>query len=171
MKKGNQTDFWGGTMFFVIGMLFLLVAYGVKIGDMVLLPGYSMGTPARMGPAFFPFWLGLMLAVLGAIIAVGALRSSESKPLERFHWKPILWVLGAVVSFGLLMKPIGMPLAGFLLVVIASFGGDDVKWKPTIFLALGLVVFATGVFVYGLKLPIPLCPDIANLQDMRACRV
>ena len=49
MKKGNQTDFWGGTMFFVIGMLFLLVAYGVKIGDSVLLPGYSMGTPAPSG--------------------------------------------------------------------------------------------------------------------------
>jgi len=76
MKKGNQTDFWGGTMFFVIGMLFLLVAYGVKFGDTVILPGYSMGTPARMGPAFFPFWLGLMLAVLCAIIAVNAVRST-----------------------------------------------------------------------------------------------
>ena len=171
MKRGNQTDFWAGAMFAAIGFLFLIVAYGVKIGDKVLLAGYSMGTPARMGPAFFPFWLGLLLFLLGVAICVVALRSSEVKPVEKFHWGPILWVLGAVVSFGLLMKPIGMPLAGFLLVVIASFGGDDVKWKPTIFLALGLVVFATGVFVYGLKLPIPLCPDVANLQDMRACRV
>jgi len=69
------------------------------------------------------------------------------------------------------MKPIGMPLAGLVLVIVCSFGGEDVKWKQTILLAIGLVVFATGVFVYGLKLPIPLCPDVANLQDMRACRV
>ncbi|APV49952.1 hypothetical protein BWI17_09795 [Betaproteobacteria bacterium GR16-43] len=171
MKKGNQTDFWSGVMFTAIGVLFLVVAYGVKFGDTVLLPGYSMGTPARMGPAFFPFWLGLILAVLGVAIVINALRSKEAKPLEKFHWGPILWVLGAVVAFGLLMKPIGMPLAGLVLVIVSSLGGENFRWKPTIFLAIGLVVFATGVFVYGLKLPIPLCPDISNLQDMRACRV
>jgi len=171
MKKGNQTDFWAGVMFTAIGLMFLVVAYGIKFGDTVLLPGYSMGTPARMGPAFFPFWLGLILSLLGAGIVVAALRSHEEKPLEKFHWGPILWVLGAVVSFGLLMKPIGMPLAGLVLVIIASMGSHDFRWKPTIILALCLVIFATGVFVYGLKLPIPLCPDISNLQDMRACRV
>jgi hypothetical protein len=171
MKRGNQTDFWAGAMFAAIGFLFLIVAYGVKIGDKVLLAGYSMGTPARMGPAFFPFWLGLLLFLLGVAICVIALRSSEVKPVEKFHWGPILWVLGAVVSFGLLMKPIGMPLAGLLLIIIASMGSHDFRWKPTIILAVCLVIFATGVFVYGLKLPIPLCPDVANLQDMRACRV
>jgi len=37
---------------------------GVKLGDSVLLAGYAMGTPARMGPAFFPFWLGLILILI-----------------------------------------------------------------------------------------------------------
>lgn len=172
MKKiSNKTDLWGGLMFTVVGLAFLIIAYGVKFGDTVLLPGYSMGTPARMGPAFFPFWLGLILTALGVGIAVAAVRSSEQKPLEKFHWGPIGWVLGAVCLFGLLMKPVGMPLAGIVLVIVCSMGSHDFRWKPVVILAICLVIFCTLVFVYGLKLPIPLCPDIASLQEMRACRV
>ena len=167
----NKTDFWGGLMFTAIGLAFLIVAYGVKFGDMVLIPGYSMGTPARMGPAFFPFWLGILLTALGIGIIVAALRSTVVKPVEKFHWGPIGWVLGAVCLFGATMKFIGMPLAGILLVVVASFGSHDFRWRPVLILAICLVIFCTLVFVYGLKLPIPLCPDIATLQEMRACRV
>jgi Tripartite tricarboxylate transporter TctB family len=172
MKKiGNKTDFWGGVMFAAVGFAFLIIAYGVKIGDTVLLQGYSMGTPARMGPAFFPFWLGLILTVLGVAIALAAVRSKVDKPLEKFHWGPVGWVLGAVVIYGFLMKPLGMPVAGFVLVVVASFGGEDFRWKPTVILALALTIFTTLVFAYGLKLPIPLCPDLESLQNVRMCRV
>jgi hypothetical protein len=170
MKIGNQTDFWGGMMFAVVGFAFAIIAYGFRIGDTVLLPGYSMGTPARMGPAFFPFWLGAILTVLGLLIAFTSLKGGP-KPLEKFHYAAVGWVLGAVCVFGFLMKPIGMPLAGVVLVVISSFGSHDFKWKSTLILALGLVVFCTLVFVYGLKLPIPLCPDLESLQELRMCRV
>jgi hypothetical protein len=172
MKKlSNPTDFWAGTMFTAIGLAFLIVAYGIKFGDTVLLQGYSMGTPARMGPAFFPFWLGLLLSALGVGIIVAALRSTAVKPVEKFHWGPIGWVLGAVCLFGFTMKHVGMPLAGIMLVVVASFGSHDFRWKPVLILAVCLVIFCTLVFVYGLKLPIPLCPAIDALQEMRICRV
>ncbi len=171
MKSKNKTDLWAGVMFAVIGIMFTTIAYGVRLGDMVLLPGYAMGTPARMGPAFFPFWLGLLLTALGIGIMVAAFRSKENKPVAKFHWAAIGWVLGAVILFGMTMKHIGMPLAGLMLVVVASFGSHDFRWKPVLILAVCLVVFCTLVFVYGLKLPIPLCPDIGALQDMRICRV
>ena len=102
MKISNQKDLWGGVIFASIGFAFLVIAYGVKFGDTVLLPGYTMGTAARMGPAFFPFWLGLILTTLGIGISVAALRSSEQKPLEKFYWGAIGWVLGAVCVRGLL---------------------------------------------------------------------
>lgn len=169
MKHGNRQDFWCGVLFLVIGMGFALIAFGVKFGGSVLLPGYSMGTPARMGPAFFPFYLGVMLAVLGIIIMVLGLRL-PAKAVEKFHWGPIGWVLGAVVMFGLLLKVLGMPLTGMLLVIISSFGSHEFKWRPVIFLGLGLVIFCTAVFVYGLKLPVPLCPAIDALQELPMCR-
>ena len=78
------------------------------------LPGYSMGTPARMGPGFFPFYLGVLLTVLGAWITATGLKVHANDPgkVEKFHWKPIFWVLASIVVFGLVLKTVGMLLAG-----------------------------------------------------------
>ena len=169
MKKiGHPKDFWSGIMFLAIGAAFALVAKGLKFGDTVLIQGYAMGTPARMGPAFFPFWLGTILAVLGIIIAVQGYRTrgGPESAFPTFHWKPILYVLGAVVLFGLILKPVGMLLSGIILVFIASYGNPEkVSLRATAFLSVGLVVFCALVFVWGLKLPIPLCPAIEAIQS------
>src|SRR4051812_32292707 len=131
MKIGHDKNFWGGVLFIVIGATFALIARGLKIGDSVLLGGYTMGTPARMGPGFFPFYLGVMLATLGVLIAWTGLRvhGNDAGKLERFHWKPILFVLGSVVGFGILLKPIGMLLAGVLLVLCASLGSSAFNFR------------------------------------------
>jgi hypothetical protein len=170
MKLKNPTDFWAGVMFMAIGLAFTLIAYGVRFGSTVLLQGYAMGTPARMGPGFFPFWLGILLTLLGLIIAIEGFKIA-GRPVARFHWRPILFVLGAVILFGVLLKAAGMLLSGFLLVIVASLGSNEFRWKPVLILATVLVIFSALVFVYGLKLPIPLCPDVGTLQEMRICRV
>ena len=83
----------------------------------------------------------------------------------KFHWKPILWVLGAVVMFGVVLKAIGMLLSGILLVIIAGFGSAEFNLKRSIILGVILSIFCAMVFVWGLKLPIPLCPDVESLQS------
>jgi len=163
MKIGHPKDFWGGVLFAVIGLLFAVIAYGIKpLG----IPGYAMGVPARMGPAFFPFYLGAILFVLGVIIAVGGFRhvGTEEK-FPKFHWKPILYILGAVLLFGIILKAVGMLIAGILLVVIAGFGSAEFSLKRSLILAVALVTFCALVFVAGLKLPIPLCPDVEAIQS------
>ncbi|MDQ3027223.1 MAG: tripartite tricarboxylate transporter TctB family protein [Pseudomonadota bacterium] len=174
MKIGHPKDFWGGVLFALIGLLFLVIAFGIKFGGTVLLPGYAMGTPARMGPAFFPFWLGLILFALGVLIATIGFRErgGPDSAFPTYHWKPILYVLGSVVMFGLILKPVGMLIAGFLVVVVSSMGNPEkFHTRDVIFLGLGLVVFCALVFVWGLKLPIPLCPDIEALQStLKFCR-
>ena len=168
MKIGHPKDFWSGIMFLALGVGFALVAKGIKFGDSVLIQGYAMGTPARMGPAFFPFWLGTILALLGIIIAVTGYRTKggSDSAFPTFHWIPILYVLGAVILFGLILKPVGMLLAGIILVFIASYGNPEkVSVRATAFLAVGLVVFCALVFVWGLKLPIPLCPAVEAIQS------
>ena len=170
MKIGHQKDFWGGVLFAALGLTFLIIAKGVPIewlNRYDLLRGYAMGTPARMGPAFFPFWLGLILFVIGVVIAIQGVRvpgGADSK-FPKFHWRPILLVLGAVVLFGLILKAVGMLAAGAILVFIASMGSRDFKWKQSLVLGVVLVIFCALVFVWGLKLPIPLCPDIESLQS------
>ena len=94
--------------------IFAVIAYGVKFGDTVLLPGYAMGTPARMGPAFFPFWLGLILFVLGIGIAVGgAAQRARARPLDEVPLGPDrLRARRRVPLRPACSSPSGMPLAG-----------------------------------------------------------
>jgi len=173
MKIAQPRNFWGGILFALIGVGFALVARGVRIADFTLHAGYAMGTPARMGPGFFPFWLGILLALLGIVIALVSLRRAaegEDVALPRFHWRPILLVLGAVVLFGLLLRPAGMLLAGFLLVFVASLGSPTFRARATVVLGAALVSFCALVFVAGLKLPIPLCPELEAMQQFTLCR-
>ena len=166
MKIGHPKNFLSGVLFALIGLLFAGIAKGIP--GIASLSGYSMGTPARMGPAFFPFWLGSLLFVLGLIIAISGLRgnANEGSRIPAFHWRPILIVLGSVILFGLILKWVGMLVAGFLLVIIASTANPEgVKWRDVILLAIGLVVFCAVVFVGGLKLPIPLCPPVEAIQS------
>jgi hypothetical protein len=168
MKIGHPKNFWGGLLFLAIGLMFTLVAKGLKFGDTVLIAGYAMGTPARMGPAFFPFWLGLILMALGILIAVMGFREKggADSAFPTYHWRPILFILGSVVMFGLILKAVGMLIAGFLVVLVSSMGNPEkFHTRDVIVLGIGLVIFCALVFVWGLKLPIPLCPDVEALQS------
>lgn len=175
MKIGHAKDFWSGILFAAIGGTFALIAKGLPLGGATLLPGYAMGTPARMGPAFFPFWLGMILLAIGLVIAIAGFRH-ESRPgdteFPTYHWRPIIYVLGSVIMFGLILKAVGMLLAGIVLVVLSSMGNPEkFHTRDVILLAVGLVIFCALVFVWGLKLPIPLCPDIESLQSaIKFCR-
>ncbi len=171
MKIGHHKDFWGGVLFAVIGLIFAVIASGVP--GLAFIPGYSMGTPARMGPGFFPFYLGSILFLIGVFVAVTGIRGKEGpgSKVDTFHWRPILLVLGAVVMFGIILKAVGMLIAGWLLVMIASYGSYEFQWKRSAILGVVLVIFCALAFVAGLKLPIPLCPDIESLQNaVKFCR-
>ena len=171
MKIGHPKDFWGGVLFTLIGLAFAVIARGIP--GVPFLPGYSMGSPARMGPAFFPFYLGVILLALGILIAVNGFRRAEGpgSEIDKFHWRPILLILGAVVMFGVILKAVGMLLSGWLLIMVASLGSYEFQWRRSAILGVVLVVFCAFVFVAGLKLPIPLCPDIESLQNaVKFCR-
>ena len=158
----NPRDFWAGVMFIVFGCLFAGVA----------LSTYKMGTAARMGPGYFPFVLGSILVILGAIITLTSFRRKNKGPgVDKFYWKPVFWVLGSIVMFGLLLKIIGALLAGILVVVLSGFGSTEFKLRDVLLLGVGLTVFCAAVFVWGLGLPIPLCPRIDAFQQLKLCRI
>jgi len=157
----NPRDFWAGVMFLAIGAGFAGIALT-----------YKLGTAARMGPGYFPFFLGLLLAILGAAISISAMQVKNEGPgVEKFHWKPIFWVLFPIVLFGVLLKIVGMVVSGMLVVVLSSAGSEEFRLKPVLLLALGLVIFCSISFVWGLKLPIPLCPGFEFFDQFRLCRV
>ena len=148
MRIKNPTDFWTGLLFGGFGLF--VAVYAVT--------HYRMGSALRMGPGYFPAWIGGLVALLGLILMVSALRF-EGAPLPRLRLRPTLLVLAGSVAFGYLLKPLGLVLATAVLVLISAAGGHEFRWREVVPLALALAVFAVGVFVYGLGLPFPLWPE------------
>jgi hypothetical protein len=152
MKIKNEKDFWAGVMFMLIGIAFVGFAQN-----------YDMGTPQRMGPAYFPTVLGGLLAALGVAIGLQGLTvdTSDGK-IEKFHFGPLFAVLAAVVAFGALLRPGGLLLALAALLGIASLGSHELKIKELIPLAVGLALLVLAVFIWGLGLTIPVWPAFMN---------
>ncbi len=148
MKIRSEQDFWSGLMFLAAGAFFAWRA-----------TGYARGTAAHMGPGYFPFWLGILLAVLGAGIALAALspRAAGSR-IERFDWRVAGWIVGTVVLYGAVLEPLGVYVSIFLLVILGSLAGRDFDWRVAAGNGAFLAVFAYLAFIKGLGLVFPLWP-------------
>jgi hypothetical protein len=150
MKIKSQRDFWSGLMFIVVGLGF---AWGAL--------NYSFGSSARPGPAYFPFGLGLMLALLGAFTLFEALTidTEDGEPVGAFPWKPLSIIVGSVVLFGFLLPRVGMVVALPVLVITSALAGDEFHWGEAIVNAVILTIGSWAIFIYGLSLTIPLWPS------------
>ncbi len=149
----NKEDFWSGLLYFGCGLFFAGFA-----------TSYSMGTPAKMGPGYFPFWLGVLLCCIGAYVALTSLKKNAAQTeVESFDWKTILTILGAVVAFGLLLQPMGLYIALIALIVISAFASHEFSWKGTAINCVVLLALCAAVFVYALKLQFPLYPKFLGL--------
>lgn len=151
MRLKNKQDFWSGVMFVALGVGFALGALS-----------YSMGTSARMGPGYFPFWLGVCMTVLGAVVGISALSpKAEEVELERFDWKITIIVVGSVALSGVLLNYLGVYLTVFLLVVGSSFASHEFSWKVALATGIFLVLFVWLAFIKGLGLIFPLWPSFS----------
>jgi hypothetical protein len=146
MKIKAPKDFWAGLMFLAFGIGFAWAAQN-----------YQMGTAVRMGPAYFPTMLGGLLAAIGLIVFIQSF-VVKGEGVSRFYLKPLILVLGGVVIFALLLRPLGLILATCALILVSALGGYDFRVKEVVILSACLVVFALLVFVKGLGLPFTLCP-------------
>lgn len=154
----SQKDFLSGLMFTVVGGGFALGARN-----------YDIGEAARMGPGYFPFMLGIIMAILGVIITIQALGDTE-KPGEKvgkLAWKPMALIIGANLLFGALLggiAPIGLPPMGLMLsvvalVVVASMAGGEFRLVESLILAIVLAVGSYAIFIKMLSLPFQVWPS------------
>ena len=142
----HPKDFWSGALFTAAGIF--AIVYGSK---------YTIGTAARMGPGYFPRILGILMIVLGVILALRSLRL-QGAPIPRWHWRPTLLVLGSVVLFGAIVKVLGMALSTVLLILVASAASHEFRAREALISGVLLAILAVGVFVIGLSLQLPIWP-------------
>ena len=150
MKIKSEKDFWSGLMFIAVGLGF---AWGAT--------EYSFGSSARPGPAYFPFGLGILMAVLGAMVLFKALtfEVEGGDKIGAWAWKPLLIIVGAVAGFGFILPKLGMIISLPLLIFIAAQAGDEFRWKEALINAAVITLMSWGIFIKGLSLTIPLWPS------------
>jgi hypothetical protein len=149
VKIKSQKDFWSGLMFIAVGVGF---AWGAQ--------GYSFGSSARPGPGYFPFGLGLLVAVLGAVVLFKALtiEAPDGDPIGPIAWKKMAIIVGSVALFGAMLPRLGMAVSLPILVVVSAWASDEFKLKESLFNAALLTVGSWIIFIKGLGLTIPLWP-------------
>ena len=150
MKIKSEKDFWSGLMFLLVGVAF---AWGAT--------NYSFGSSARPGPAYFPFGLGVLMAFLGGLILFKALtfEVDGGDKIGNWAWKPLIMVTATVAIFGWTLPHLGMVVALPILVVVAALAGDEFHWKDALISAVVLTAGSWFIFIWGLKLTLPLWPS------------
>jgi hypothetical protein len=144
----NQKDVAAGVIYVIAGAAFSLGALNYKLGD-----------AARMGPGWFPFWVGVLLAAVGmATIASGARAHAAPEKMKRPELRAMAWILGAVVLFGLLLQPAGLVLSLLVLVLVSSRASHEFTWRGALANAALLIAFSVGAFIKGISLQLPLWP-------------
>jgi len=171
MKIKSPQDWWAGWMFIAFGVFFILFALGTpdfidRIVGTRLIGGYQMGSSVRMGPAYFPVVLGGLLAVLGLLVLLDSILENGPE-IPKFHFRPLIWIGLSSLAFAYLLKPLGLVLASVALVFISAYGGHEFKWKEVAIMSVVLAIFSVLVFVKGLALPFPVCPDFIEVCPIR----
>jgi hypothetical protein len=149
MKIKNQKDFWAGIMFIAVGLFF--VGFGTQ---------YTMGTAAVMGPGYFPRALAVIVIMIGVVISAGSLSAKAiAEKVEPFNYPPLLLILGSVVSFGLLLKLLGLIISLLILITVSSYASHEFSWKATLINAAVLIVMCLMMFIWALGLRFPIWPS------------
>ena len=157
MNIKSQKDFFSGVVFMAVGGAF---AWGATT--------YTVGTGARMGPGYFPLMLGILLALLGAVITFKAMvvETEDGEKVGKWIWRPVGYIVAANIAFGILLggmpsiklPAMGMVIAIIALTLIAAKAGTEFILKEILILAAILVAGSYVTFILLLKLQIPVWP-------------
>jgi hypothetical protein len=141
----NQ-DSLAGLMFIVVG------ASALYLGR-----HYAVGTSLRMGPGYMPNLLSWLLIIFGTGICLkGA--AIEGRELDTWHLRPLGLIVVSTLAFSYLIDKVGLPIAAIVTVLVGALGGREFKFREVAVLAAGLAAACSGLFIYGLGLPMDLWP-------------
>lgn len=139
----NTKDFWTGLVFIAFGLGFLLIAQE-----------YPIGSARRMGPAYFPTILSVVLILIGVAATIRSF-VTHGTPIGAYALRGLVLIAGGTVIFGLLVRHAGLVAAVVALVLVSAYASVHFTWRAAGLLGAGLAAFCILIFVYGLGLSIP----------------
>lgn len=145
----RKRDFYSGLLMMLIG------AVGAYKG-----PSYGLGTLMRMGPGFMPTALGILLILLGIVIASSAIEVPEGEDEDILpdqpQWRGWGCILASPVCFIVFGTVGGLIPATLSCVFVAALGDREATLKSAAVLSLIITAFGVVVFSYLLQVPMPL---------------
>lgn len=130
-----------------LGLILIGVVIGYEAATIKVGPLY-----AKVGPAAFLWFSGLLLVVCGIVVA---LRSRASQPVSTNELRPPLTILAGLAASIYTMESLGFIPTATMIFVVTAFGlGSQKTWRD-IMIGLLLAVFAYLVFAKGLGLRLP----------------
>jgi putative tricarboxylic transport membrane protein len=141
-------DFWSGIMFLAFAAVALLAARH-----------YSLGSRGRMGPGYFPILLGTVLGGLGLILVVRSFLTHGER-LTRLHLVPLAIMTLGVCLFGVFIERLGLVISLIVVTMVTALASRESRPLEFTALALVLTAFSVGIFVYALRLPLPIWPAL-----------
>ena len=153
LKIKNPQDFWCGILFIALGALAIHLSRD-----------YEMGSALRMGPGYFPTWLGGIMMGFGVVIGGLSFKmfkiqgdNNQGLGLGEWAFRPWLVLTATLALFALLMEAdFGFVPSLIVLIIGCALAHKDVHWRETILLSIVVTAGAVVIFSYGLGLPYPL---------------
>ena len=156
IRVRSPQDFWAGLLFIVIGCAALWFGRD-----------FALGALTRMGPGYLPRVLSLALIGLGAFLALRSL-VLEGPQIERSLFRPQIFVLLAIVVFGLLIERVGLGPTVVAVAMVASLASYQMKWIERVTLAICLSIASAILFItlLGQSMEIWRIPDFADFFSL-----
>ena len=154
MISEKRRDLYAGGLVFLIGS-----------GAAIIGSKYTIGSLTKMGPGFFPAALGVVLAIMGVLIALTSILNSSTAPaaVDPHHsmqsepdWRGWGCIIGSVLTFIFSAEYLGLVPAIFLCVFFACWGDKTANLKSSALLAAGITIFGVVLFYYVLRVQIPI---------------
>ncbi len=143
LKIKSTEDFWAGLHFIAVGVVAIYLSRD-----------YPMGSALRMGPGYFPTWLGGIMSTFGVIVFARSF-FLQGEGMGEWALRPLFVLSGAIAMFGLSMDYLQLGFVPALVVLIlgCALAHKDVHWLETILLAIFLTMGCVALFIYVIGLP------------------
>lgn len=160
-KVRGPRDFYGGLALIAVAILAIWAS-----GNLSGSHGFAFG------PGTAPRLFATLLAIVGAMVAIGGLIFDGPK-IEAYALKGPAFVVAAILLFAVLIRgasleylglPVTIPGLGlvpstFIAFMVSIMGSREMRWGESLLAAVGMTVFCVIVFVYLLALPFQLWPS------------